>query len=73
MVELIAAGAGFEAGTAALTGTAGAVDESVGFLTTGLAVFADAGAAVPRYGIVEIGAGWFGLTAAGVDEERAAP
>ena len=72
-VELVAAGAGLEIGATALACTDGAADEGIGFLTTGFAVFADAGAAVPRYGTVEVGVDGFGLAAAGVDEERTTP
>jgi len=46
--EPVAAGAGLEAGTAALGGTAAALVDCVGFRIGGFAGFEDDGAAVPR-------------------------
>lgn len=70
---MVGGGVGLGDGAVAL----GAVDDALawrfGLLTIGLATLAPAGAAVPRYGMVEIGAGGFGRPAPGVAVGRAPP
>jgi hypothetical protein len=64
---------GFGDGAAALGAADDALVWGFGLLTIGLATLAPAGAAVPRYGMVEIGAGAFGRAAPGVAAGRPAP
>jgi hypothetical protein len=72
-VDVVAAGAGLGAGAVALGLAAGAFDDCRGFRTGGFAGFADAGAAVPRYGTAVVDADGVGFDAAGDDVARTAP
>ena len=64
-VDALVAVRGFVAGEAVLGGAVDALTDTTGFLSMGLADLTDAGAAVPRYGTVEVAAGGLGLAAAG--------
>jgi hypothetical protein len=64
-VEVLVAVTGFVTGEAVLGGAVDVLAGATGFLSMGLADLIDAGAAVPRYGTVEVVAGGLDLVEAG--------